>query len=327
MIRSFTCGGITRPGWSALKGLALFCLVCLFSHSGSLPAFAQAAPETQVSPEPFGNITVVPRNGGAEPESVAGAPIRLVAQLTADGQRIEQGLVWRIYRHEPNPQDGKVPLINTVREASPTVSLAPGEYVINASFGKAHLTRVVTVKPATGAEPVVEPFVINAGGLRIAAELGGQQIPEKLISINIYSDRDMQDTAKLVMQGVKPGVILRLNAGIYYLVSTYGDANANVRSDVTVEAGKLTEAQIAHTAGKVTFKLVQRAGGEAIADTQWLIQRSTGEEVKTSVGALPTHILLPGSYSVIATSQGQQYQRDFKLENGETTQVEVVISK
>ncbi len=46
-----------------------------------------------------------------------------------------------------------MPLINTVREASPTVSLAPGEYVINASFGKANITRVVTVKPAAGAEP------------------------------------------------------------------------------------------------------------------------------------------------------------------------------
>ncbi len=131
-------------------------------------------------------------------------------------------------------------------------------------------------------------------------------IPEKLISINIYSDRDMQDTPSSSCKAVKPGVILRLNAGIYHLVSTYGDANANVKSDVTVEAGKLTEAQISHTAGKVTFKLVQRAGGEAIADTQWVIQTPTGEEVKSSVGALPTHILAPGTYTVVATSQGQQ---------------------
>lgn len=280
------------------------------------------------APEPFGNITVVPRSGGADAVTpLQGVPVRFVAQLTADGQKIEQGLVWRIYRHEPNPQDGKVPLINTVRESSPTVSLAPGEYIVNASFGKAHLTRVITVKPATGAEPLVEQFVINAGGLRIAAQIAGQPIPQQMVNINIYSDRDLQESDTLVMQNVKPGVILRLNSGIYYLVSTYGDANARAASDVTVEAGKLTEAQISHTAGKVTFKLVQRAGGEAIADTQWLVQTTSGEEVKTSVGALPSHVLAPGSYTVIATSQGHQYQRDFKLENGETTQVEVVISK
>ena len=43
-----------------------------------------------------------------------------------------------------------------------------------------------------------------------------------------------------IVDGVKQGVILRLNSGIYHVVSTYGDANAHVRTDVTVEAGKLT---------------------------------------------------------------------------------------
>ncbi len=147
-----------------------------------------------------------------------------------------------------------------------------------------------------------------------------------MVNINIYSDRDLQESDTLVMQNVKPGVILRLNSGIYYLVSTYGDANARASSDVTVEAGKLTEAQITHTAGKVTFKLVQRAGGEAIADTNGSCRRRPrrGEDQRRRASLSRARA---GSYTVIATSQGHQYQRDFKLENGETTQVEVVISK
>ncbi len=70
----------------------------------------------------------------------------------------------------------------------------------------------------------------------------------------------------------KPNVIIRLNAGIYHIVSTYGDANAKVEADVNVEAGKLTEATVSHSAARVTFKLVTRIGGEALPDTQWTVQ-------------------------------------------------------
>ena len=59
------------------------------------------------------------------------------------------------------------------------------------------------------------------------------------------------------MENAKPGLVIRLNAGAYHIVSLYGDANATVRADVTVEPGKITEATIKHTGAKTTFKLVQ----------------------------------------------------------------------
>jgi hypothetical protein len=127
------------------------------------------------------------------------------------------------------------------------------------------------------------------------------------------------------MSGAKPGLIIRLNAGIYQVVSTYGDANAIVRADVTVEAGKLTEATIAHAAARVSFKLVNREGGEAIADTQWSIQTLQGETVKESAGALPIHTLAPGNYAAIAKSQGRAFRRDFSVQNGDVVQVEVLV--
>ena len=127
------------------------------------------------------------------------------------------------------------------------------------------------------------------------------------------------------MSGAKPGVIIRLNSGIYHIVSTYGDANAHVRADVTVEAGKLTEAVVTHAAAKVTFKLVTRAGGEALADTQWSILNSEGDVIKESVGALPTHTLAPGKYTCTARSGGRVFRRDFSVEQSQATEVEVVM--
>ena len=127
------------------------------------------------------------------------------------------------------------------------------------------------------------------------------------------------------MADAKPGLIIRLNAGAYHIVSVYGDANAKVRADVTVEPGRLTEATINHTAAKVTFKLVLQPGGEALADTTWSILTPGGDVVKESAGALPTHILAAGSYTVLARYNGKNYTRDFALEAGDVKQVEVVI--
>jgi hypothetical protein len=231
--------------------------------------------------------------------------------------------VWRVFR-ERDEADGKSKLISTHRDASPTIKLTPGKYVVNAAFGRAHLTRTITVKPGAGA-PATEQFVLNAGGLRLAALVGKSKAPQNSASFAIYSDRDQSDSRKLIMSDVRPGVVIRLNAGIYHIVSTYGDANATVRSDVTVEAGKLTETTVTHAAAKVTFKLVNRAGGEALPDTQWAIQTPQGDVVKETVGALPTHILSPGSYVVIAKSQSKAFQREFTLTDGETTQVEVIM--
>jgi hypothetical protein len=246
--------------------------------------------------------------------------VQLEAVLTEDGQRIDQGLVWRVFAGKP--ESGARPkLMATHREAAPVLRLQPGEYTVNVAFGRAHLTRRLTIKPGD-APP--EKFVLNAGGLRVLADIGGAEAAANAITYAIQTD-DQSGNRATVISGVKPGLVVRLNAGIYQIVSTYGDANATVRADVTVEAGKLTEAAISHTAAKVAFKLVAQPGGDAVADTQWTIQTLSGEIVKESVGALPTHILAPGTYAAIARKVGKAYRRDFLIRHGETVQVEVLM--
>jgi len=287
-----------------------------------IPALRPTLPAIELPP----NTTIVPRTAPEAKESPAavagGGQLSLVALLTQDGQSIDQGLVWRVFRDRPGP-DGKPRLVSTHREASPQIRLEPGEYVVNVAFGRAHLTRKVTV---SGERAVQERFVLNAGGLRLISQIaGGEVAGERGVVYDIYSDeRDQYGQRTRVMSAAKPGIVLRLNAGIYNIVGTYGDANAVVRADVTVEAGKLTEATLVHAAAKVTFKLVARAGGDAIADTQWSIANAQGETVKESVGALPTHVLAPGAYTVSARNAGEVFQRQFAVRAGEAVQVEVV---
>jgi hypothetical protein len=129
----------------------------------------------------------------------------------------------------------------------------------------------------------------------------------------------------MIMENAKPGLVIRLNAGAYHIVSLYGDANATVRVDVTVEPGKITEATIKHAAAAITFKLVQSAGGEALADTQWSILTTTGDVVKENAGALPTHILSIGNYAVVAKHNGESYTSKFDVVAGKPKQIEVVM--
>ena len=58
-----------------------------------------------------------------------------------------------------------------------------------------------------------------------------------------------------------------LPEGTYYIVSNYGDANSVVRSDIHVQAGKLTDIVVTHRAAVITLKLVNETRGEALANT------------------------------------------------------------
>jgi hypothetical protein len=280
--------------------------------------------------------TPAPPPAAAQSIPAGQGQVRLKALLTED-QSIDQGLVWRIFADKTGTDKAVVPnsisptidstgparLVATQREASPQLRLPVGDYIVNVGFGRANLTRRMTVKAGDNA---VEKFVINAGGLRLNALVGNSETPApNTVAYDIYSDeRDQFGQRAKVLSGAKPTLIIRLNSGIYHLISTYGDANAKVELDVTVEPGKLTEATIAHAAGKATFKLVQRIGGDAFTDTQWSISTPQGDIVKDSVGALPTHTLSPGPYIVTAKQGGKAYRREFKVQHGGLTQVEVM---
>jgi hypothetical protein len=312
--------------------LRLLALAAAMAASTGMAAAQQALPGwqpgTQAPATPGGgqpgNTTVIPRSTPEAKPNPALGEMTLAAFLTDDGQRIEQGVVWRIYQDQPAAKDAKPKLIATTRETTPLIKLPPADYIINVAFGRANLSRKITLK-AGG--PVQERFVLNAGGLKVNALLGkGEPAPERAVSFDVLSgETDQSGGRAKIIGGARPGTIIRLNAGIYHLVSTYGDANAVVQADVTVEPGKLTEASISHLGAKVTFKLVMRVGGEAQADTQWSIVNDQGELVKESGGALPTHVLEPGAYTVTARHAGRSFRRAFIVQSGEASQIEVVM--
>jgi hypothetical protein len=251
-------------------------------------------------------------------------PVTFKALVAETGPRLQAGITWRVYEAKTSPAAAGYKLVSTHRDPMPTAALLPGEYLVNAAYGLSNLTKKIKVESGRSIE---ETFVLNTGGLKLAALLADSTpLPASAARFDILSDEEDQfGNRQMVLRDAKPGIVIRLNAGAYRIECLYGDANAIAKADITVEPGKVTEATLKQTGAKTTFKLVQTLGGEALADTKWTLLTSAGDVVKENAGALPTHILAPGSYAVVADHAGESFTRKFSIEPGEAKQIEVVV--
>ena len=255
---------------------------------------------------------------------IASTPGQGVLSLTArygkDLPVINNDLVWRVFADRPD-ETGTFKLLREDRGATPNIVLPPGNYVVHVSLGLVSALRPVTLK----AETDRESFILPAGGLRIEGRVGTTKIPQNQLSFAIYkgSQFEVGERASLI-PSVAPGDIALLPEGTYYIVSNYGDANSVVRSDIRVQAGKLTDVTITHRAAVITLKLVGEKGGEALANTAWSVITPGGDVIKESIGAFPRVILSEGEYRAIAKNEGKVYERAFNVVNGVDGEVEVV---
>ena len=189
--------------------------------------------------QPAGQPASVPGAGWqtrtVQPGTTGETALQVTATLTENGPAIEQGLLWHVFQR---PADGasQPTLVAQSKDASARFRLEPGDYLVNVAFGRAHLTRRISLQAG---QSNLERFVLNAGGLKINA------IPpfpglhaERSIVYDVFSEeRDQAGNRTRVLTGGRLDRIVRLNAGLYQVVASYGDANARVRAELAVEAG------------------------------------------------------------------------------------------
>src|SRR6202166_3063962 len=338
----------SRRGGRLLPVLAL---VALMAAAITAPVVAQmfsdrAPPVPPASvPEPGGRaITLAPPSGPplipslpaplTQPSVAAVPPVVAPQGATVPGQAvlsltarygkdlpvITSGLVWRVFSDRPD-ETGTFKLIREERGATPNIVLPPGSYVVHVALGLVSAVRPVTLK----AETDRASFLLPAGGLRIEGRVGTSKIPQNQISFGIYkgSQFEVGERAALV-PSVAAGDVVLLPEGTYYIISNYGDANSVVRSDIRVQAGKLTDVIITHRAAVITLKLVSDKGGEALANTAWSVITPGGDVIKESIGAFPRVVLSEGEYRAIAKNEGKVYERPFNVVNGVDGEVEVI---
>jgi hypothetical protein len=284
------------------------------------PASAPNLPPSLTAPPAVAAVPPVvpaPPPGAATPNQ---AVLALTARFGKDLPAVTGGLVWRVFSDRAD-ETGNMKLVREDRGATPNIVVPPGNYVVHVALGLVSAIRPITLK----AETYRETFILPAGGLRIEGRVGTSKIPQNQISFAIYKGSQFEagERASLV-PSVAPGDVALLPEGTYYIISNYGDANSVVRSDIRVQAGKLTDVIVTHRAAVITLKLVSDRGGEALANTAWSVITPGGDVIKESIGAFPKVILSEGEYRAIAKNEGKVYERPFNVVNGVDGEVEVV---
>lgn len=246
--------------------------------------------------------------------------LSLAARFGTQVGPITGGLTWRVYAAKAE-QGGNFRLIREDKSAAPTMVLPAGNYIIHVGFGLANAVKPVTLRGAT----VREEFELPAGGLRIEGRVGDARIPAAQISFDVFKGSQFEPgDRRPIAEHVASGGVIVVPEGTYYIVSNYGDANSVVRSDIRVQAGKLTDVIVNHRAAIITLKLVNEKGGEALANTAWSVLTPGGDVIKESIGAFPRVVLAEGEYRAIARNDGTVFEREFTVVPGVDGDVEVL---
>ena len=317
---------VAVAGLSLLPGAAtaqVHSLVGPQSTAAPVPSPGIGSPGTTiVAPMPGPSAPpAVPPVAQAAPAAPAGNVLLAVAaRYGQNAPPISAGLIWRVYAARPD-SPGNFRLIKEDRAAAPTFTLPPGNYVVHASLGLASAAKTVQLR----GDSVREVFDIPAGGIRLEGRVGDIRISLGQIAFEIFTGSQFDSNERRpIAQNVQTGDVVLLPEGTYYIVSNYGDGNSVVRSDIHIDAGRLTDIVVTHRAAIKTLKLVNNPGGEALANTQWTVLTPGGDVIKESIGAFPRLVLAEGDYHVIARNEGRTYQRDFKVITGVDGEVEVL---
>jgi hypothetical protein len=321
-----TAAGQTGPARSSLADEV--------PGSGTL---AQAMPFAGTTP-PAGaaaKALAMPAPGAAKPPAgdphtilpqppLGKAAIGMSARFGEKEPLVPRGLVWRVFADHPEAS-GAYPLVAEAAEPAPVFFLSPGGYVVHVSYGLASVARRIVV----GEESRREQVIIPAGGVRLQADVVDKPIPAQKVEFDIFEGSFLQGRAssRPFFRGANPGDLVVLPAGDYYVVSTYGEGNAVIQADLQVAPGKVTEATLHHRAAEMTFRLVAAAGGDALPETQWSVLSPGGDAIKESINTQPTFVLAEGEYTAVARQDGKTYTKDFTVEAGKNSPVEVLVGE
>lgn len=247
-------------------------------------------------------------------------PVILSARMLENGPIITDGIVWRIYNSRPD-ETGELSLVAKSDDATASFAIPPGEYILHMAYGVAQTSDTLYVEPG----PNSRTMTFEIGALQLTSQISGNfDIDPSLLTFDVYEDTP---NGRLnVVQGLNPNELVHLNAGVYSIVSKFGNINAEARSELRVDAGQITEATLYQRAADIHLRLVSELGGEAIADVDWKVTDASGTQLYTSTGAFPSLVLAEGEYIVIAKLGDRVFKKNFSVSPTSQQSVEILTT-
>ena len=103
--------------------------------------------------------------------------------------------------------------------------------------------------------------------------------------------------------------------------------NSIVNADIKVVSGKLVDVTLRHRCATLTIKLVNKPGGEALANSTFTVLTPGGDVIRELIGAFPSLVLAEGEYAVVARHEAKTYQSTFEVKSGMDRDIEVVAEE
>ena len=264
-----------------------------------------------------------PRRAADVPMVPAGQVALMVsARFGRDPPNITGGLHWRIYPDKPDARRRLPRCCKEERAAAPIFVLPPGGYVVHVEFrARDRGQEACSCAPKPCARRSRSRPAARASRAA-SATAGSRRARSRSTSSAAASSKAA--SKRPIASNVAASDVVLLPEGTYHVVSNYGDSNATVRSDIRVQAGKLTDVVVNHRAAVITLKLVER-------------ERRRGARQYPVVGADPRRRRREGGDRRISQgdtggrrifgrrpNEGKIFNGKFKVEPGVDREIEVI---
>lgn len=292
--------------WNGCLSMAILAAVLFWT-----PLSATAASSTEsVDPKNGAprEITMLPYEVRMVPMPRGGEGLEFSARLAENGGLIMRPIEWKV-----RAGDGSI----VYSRAKPVAAFdaEPGDYVVEASYGPAHIAETVTLVEG---QRLGITFILNMGGVRVLPRLEGLGTPATRTLTSIYTQGG-RASGRLVAISENPGEIVRLSAGHYRIESRFSPGNAVTSTEISVKPGLMSAVEIDHHAGIARLAL----DAPASEDVVWHVVTSSGMALPNISGSRVEIVLAPGTYRISASTTADTWSRTVTIRAGQAETVEI----
>jgi len=239
--------------------------------------------------------------------------VDLSAATGAQGASIDD-LVYTIFEDDPESPDGRREVARShATEAS--FILPAGTYYVSARSGDAEVRQRIAVGIG---EAIKHKLTLELAILKLSASVAGA--PATAAQGIVYRiDKADGDKAR-VTRGVGPEAAFTLPPGRYTVSASLAAYPLSASQQITLEAGKATEATLKIEGGMVSFKPPGEVAG---SDVYWEVVDQNGAAVWRKTGRDAKTLLAPGHYKVRFEAQSVRREADFEVRAGEAKDIEI----
>lgn len=240
-----------------------------------------------------------------------------------DGAPLEQAY---IYVFEPEQTvDGKRKQVTAGNQRN-IFTLAAGKYLVTAKLGKAQVSEMVEIVAGRKNDLVL---ILGSGILKVTAlsEEGGE--PMKDAYIHVYETEQGADGKRKQVTAGNQRNKFSIPAGTYYVTAKVG--KAVVGQEVSVAAGKMTEAQIILGVGALKVSAIPTEGAKPLKGAYITIfekeKALDGSRTSVTAGNTRNTFKLPaGNYHVVAKAGKAQAGMDIEVKAGKLVETSIDIN-